>query len=611
MDADLGGGEAPVQVHKEAGAAFGKYTLLCKLATGGMGELHVGRQTGAGGFEKLVVIKRLLPHLAEDAHFVAMLLDEARIAARLSHPNVCQVYDLGEAEGHYYIAMEHLEGVPASLVLRRARRAGQKLDLGLAAAILRQACDGLHHAHELTDSEGNLVELVHRDVSPSNLFVTASGLVKVLDFGVAKSQDALARTHTGALKGKYAYMSPEQVLGNPVDRRADVFSLGVVLFELLTAQRLFWRDSEYKMFQAIVEDPIPSLLDHRPGLPPAVGKVVDRALSRDPERRFASARDLGEALEEAVSGIGLWKSSAIGDYVSTHFADLIEEKRRDVQQGIARADRVRRARPALSDPDIVIERPAATPATPVPAAAAPADAAPVAVAAEGTLPVYTGAARPARGRRWLGAAALAIALGGAGAVAYQKLSGERAAAPTQVTIIGGEVVTEDGRVARAARPAGAEVEPGGEGEAGSESERGAASGAGAGADGAAAPDGGAGPSGGGRGGEAAREARSGAADDTGRRPRDPYRARLARHQRAIRRCFNENATTVQGAPELDLALRIDAEGKVLAADLLPAALADTALGTCVLAIARKVDFGPQEGEVGVTIPLKVRVRKAP
>ena len=344
MEVERGDGAAINEPHREAGTRFGKYTLLCKLATGGMGELYVARQTGAGGFEKLVVVKRLLPHLAEDAHFVAMLLDEARIAARLSHPNVCQVYDLGQADGHYYIAMEHLEGVPASLVLRRARRAGQRLEIGMASAILHQAALGLHHAHELTDAGGKSMGLVHRDVSPSNLFVTASGLVKVLDFGVAKSQDALARTHTGALKGKYAYMSPEQVIGNQVDRRSDVFSLGIVLFELLSAQRLFWRDSEYKMFQAIVEEPIPRLLDIRPGVPTAIAAVAEQALSREPRKRFASAQAMAEALEEAAHQAGgLWKQAGIAGYLGSYFGPLMEERRQDVQNGLGAAQRARSA----------------------------------------------------------------------------------------------------------------------------------------------------------------------------------------------------------------------------------------------------------------------------
>ena len=592
VDADLGGGESPVLPHKDAGTTFGKYTLLCKLATGGMGELFVARQTGAGGFEKLVVIKRLLPHLAEDAHFVAMLLDEARIAARLSHPNVCQVYDLGEAEGHYYIAMEHLEGVPSSMLLRRARRVGQRLDVGLAAAILRQTCDGLHHAHDLTDADGNSIGLVHRDVSPSNLFVTSPGLVKVLDFGVAKSQDALARTHTGALKGKYAYMSPEQVLGNPVDRRADVFSLGVVLFELLTAQRLFWRDSEYKMFQAIVEDPIPSLLELRPGLPPPVAHVALRALSRDPDRRFPSAREMGEALDEAISGSGgVWKTSQVGDYLMQHFGKLVEDRRRDVQTGVSQANRVRRGRSSTGTGEPPAERTPSRPAIPKVAAEAP-QAVPEPALPEARRETdkfqREEAPRTSRGRVWIGVVALAAALGGGGVLAYQKLGGDSKVEPTKVVVLGGEIETEDGRIARAGQHG--KQATGGDPAAGEAT-----------TPPAAAPD----------AGQAASSKQGSGSGATGSKPkaeRDPYRARLARHQDRIRTCFNQNATTVSGAPELALSLSIDQAGNVLEAGLVPAELEGTELGQCLLGVARSVTFDPQDDEVKVTIPLKVKRR---
>ena len=309
-------------------AKFGKYTLVAKLATGGMGEIFLAKLSGMAGFEKLVVIKRLLPHLAEDAHFVTMLLDEARIAARLSHPNVCQVHDLGEVDGQYYIAMEYLEGVPCSQMLKLARRHDEHLEIGLSCSILQQTCDGLHHAHELKDHTGKPIGLVHRDVSPSNLFATISGAIKVLDFGVAKSQDARARTHTGALKGKYAYMSPEQVMAHELDRRSDIFSLGIVLFELLCTRRLFWRDSEYKMFQAIAEDPIPDVRDFRPEVPAPLAAIVRRALSRDADKRFATAVDLSNAIGKVVTAMSVTGGNRkIAAYVSENFESAIRERR--------------------------------------------------------------------------------------------------------------------------------------------------------------------------------------------------------------------------------------------------------------------------------------------
>jgi serine/threonine protein kinase len=232
------------------GTQFGKYSLVARLATGGMAEIFLARLTGVAGFEKLVCIKRILPHLARDKQFVAMFLDEARIAARISHPNVCQVFELGEIEGSYYLAMEYLEGVPLAC-FRRPDFYGEMPDPRLVAGIAVQACEGLHHAHQLKNTDGSEMEVVHRDISPQNLFVTVDGVVKVLDFGIAKIQDATVRTSTGAVKGTYAYMAPEQLRGERVDRRTDVFALGIVMWETLMRRHLFRRDTDFLTFQAI------------------------------------------------------------------------------------------------------------------------------------------------------------------------------------------------------------------------------------------------------------------------------------------------------------------------------------------------------------------------
>jgi serine/threonine-protein kinase len=580
VEVEAGGtGSSKVKAQRVAGTPFGSYTLLCKLATGGMGELFVARKSAAGGFEKLVVIKRLLPHLAEDSHFVAMLLDEARIAARLSHSNVCQVYDLGEVGGHYYIAMEHLEGVPASLVLRRASRAGQRLELGLAAAILHQAAAGLDHAHDLCDNEGRSVGLVHRDVSPSNLFVTTAGVVKVLDFGVAKSQDALARTHTGALKGKYAYMSPEQVLGNPVDRRSDVWSLGIVLYELLTAQRLFWRDSEYKMFQAIVSDSIPSLLERRPGLPVRVAKVAERALSREPGQRFAGAREMGEALEEAMANAGgIWKPSDISAYLTEHFAGLIQERRDDVQAGLARA-----ARSTLPPATILEEADG-------PAEESTGDADPGGVEVEMTPPQPT-RQHPASSRAWLRGLALAAALGGGGVFAYRQWE-PPAASPPPIVLIDGEVEASDGTVTRARRPQPSPPRPAAPrtpspDPTGEPVEPDPTEPAGAGLDPAAA------------------DPEAGPASSSP----DPYGARIGRHQAEFRRCFNQTDTAIEGAPSVAVKLAIDRRGAVIDAHLVPQELEGTQVGGCVLAVVRRIGFGRRSSRVDVEIPLVIRRRR--
>jgi serine/threonine-protein kinase len=306
---------------------FGKYTLVAKLAAGGMAEIFLARLHGDGGFEKLVCIKRILPHLAKDPQFVAMFLDEARVAARISHPNVCQVFELGEYAGQYYIAMEYLEGVPLS-VFRRKDFYAALPDPRLVAGFGVQACEGLHHAHQLRRPDGELLGVVHRDISGQNLFATTDGVIKVLDFGIAKVQDASVRTSTGAVKGTYAYMAPEQLRNETLDRRADVWAIGAVLWETLAQRHLFKRETEFLTFEAITKLPIPSLLEARPDVPPLLADTITRALSRNPDDRFATARALGEALAQAVGPLGGAASSAmISDEVSRSFEATLAEQR--------------------------------------------------------------------------------------------------------------------------------------------------------------------------------------------------------------------------------------------------------------------------------------------
>ena len=225
--------------------ALGRYELVAELGRGGMAELFLGRLHGAGGFAKLVAIKRILPHLAEDRQFTEMFLTESRIAAQLSHPNVCQVFELGEEAGAPFLVMEYLEGVswdhlcaalPAMAPARLAR---------IVAGVLGQAAEGLHYAHTLRGSDGTSTPVIHRDVSPQNLFLTVDGVCKVLDFGVAKMMTDGPRTRSGVVKGKLPYMSPEQIRGEPLDARADVFALGVVAWEALAGRRLHDRETDF------------------------------------------------------------------------------------------------------------------------------------------------------------------------------------------------------------------------------------------------------------------------------------------------------------------------------------------------------------------------------
>jgi serine/threonine-protein kinase len=310
---------------------LGKYQPVARLATGGMAEILLARRRAAGGFEKLVVLKRLLPHLAEQRHLVEMFLDEARIAASISHPNVCQVFELDEEDARYVIVMEYLEGVTfgrveKALPMRRGPR-----DLALLVELARQACEGLHHAHDLVGRDGKPVGLVHRDMSPSNLMVSASGTLKVLDFGIAKTRLSSVHTKTGLIKGKTGYMSPEQVRSRPLDRRSDVFSLAVVLHEAVTGTSLFRRVNEFETYRAILDERAPDVRELQPAAPAALAEALAAALHREPGARPATARDFALRLAAAGEALGPPLAPAeIAAWMDTQFGQDLAERRRKI-----------------------------------------------------------------------------------------------------------------------------------------------------------------------------------------------------------------------------------------------------------------------------------------
>ncbi|HKE20476.1 MAG TPA: serine/threonine-protein kinase, partial [Kofleriaceae bacterium] len=288
---------------------------------------------GEAGFEKLVVIKRILPHLAEDPRFVSMFLTEARVTASLTHPNICQVFELGQIEGEYYLAMEYLEGVSLSRLIRQ--NAGRGLDLRIAAAIVSQSLEGLQFAHCFRQPGRGMVGIIHRDMSPSNVFVTSAGLVKVLDFGVAKVSHHSITTATG-LKGKYPYMAPEQIRGVEVDGRADLFSVGVLLYEAVTGRSLFHRSSDFETLFAVVEGQRPRASESRHDVPLGLDEVIDRALSIAREERYASAREMSEALSRELAPIGgLATSRELAELVRRDCANDLEEERDRIHHATA------------------------------------------------------------------------------------------------------------------------------------------------------------------------------------------------------------------------------------------------------------------------------------
>ncbi len=318
--------------------ALGRYEVAGFLASGGMAEVFLGRVSGPSGFDRPVVLKRILPHLARQPSFVDMFLDEARIVARMRHPNVVHVHELVMEGGELFMVMEYLEGESLAGLARRSVARGETLDPAMVAYIVAEACAGLHAAHELRDDDGQSLGVVHRDVSPQNVVVTFAGGVKILDFGIAKAQDRLSRTETGALKGKLEYMSPEQCQTQDVDRRADVFALGIILFEMLTLRRLFKRATPPATLRAVLEDPIlpPSRLVAT--CPPELDAICLRALERDPDKRYPTAADMRRDLvlaAQSQAGVAL-PEERLAALMLELFADrkqAMEEMLRRVREG--------------------------------------------------------------------------------------------------------------------------------------------------------------------------------------------------------------------------------------------------------------------------------------
>ena len=301
---------------------------LTRLATGGMAEIWLAREHGAAGLERFVVIKRLLPHLARDEGIVDMFVSEARFVARLVHPNVVQIHELAEDEHGYFLVMEYVAGCTVRELTGALKRTDETLSPDVAVCIVEQACRGAHAAHELTDSSGQPLGLVHRDISPHNLMIGPGGHVKLLDFGIAKATEAAEATHTGSLKGKSGYMSPEQCRAKPLDRRSDIFALGIVAWELLAGARLYQRDSEYASMEAIVSGDTPLLSDARPDLPYELDDIVAKALATDPDARWQTADAMRRALLEAAEHCGLRPSrDALGARMTQLLGDRLEARK--------------------------------------------------------------------------------------------------------------------------------------------------------------------------------------------------------------------------------------------------------------------------------------------
>lgn len=306
---------------------LGRYRIVDEIGIGGMASVHLARMDGPGGFQKWVAIKKIHSHLVEDESFVQMFLDEARVAARISHPNVATVFDLGKHEDTYWIAMEYLHGEPLREVMRRTEELGTAMPPEIACRVIADAAEGLHAAHELLGKNGEKLQLVHRDVTPHNLFVTYDGVTKVVDFGIAKFSSRMSHTRAGTLKGKLAYMSPEQVHGEGIDRRTDIFALGVVLWELTTGQRLFRMESDLDTLAKVQECNVPRPSTLIRGYPVDLEKIVMKALAKNRGERFATARELSRALQSLLMRRGLFiASDEVAAYTQSIFADRIQKR---------------------------------------------------------------------------------------------------------------------------------------------------------------------------------------------------------------------------------------------------------------------------------------------
>jgi serine/threonine-protein kinase len=303
-------------------SALGPYVLLEKIAVGGMAEIFKAKLRGSEGFEQLIAIKRILPELVLDEKFTRMFIDEAKIAVQLSHPNIATILDLGYADDSYYIALELIHGKDMRSIQKRQVSRGANFPIPFVLHVALRVCEALDHAHNAVGRGGIPLRVIHRDVSPQNVLVSYEGVVKVIDFGLAKATGRSTQTQAGTLKGKLAYMSPEQAFSRPIDHRSDIFSLGICMFEWLTREILFQRGGDLDTIGAVQMCEVPSLRAIDPRIPPRLDALVQRMLRRHPDDRFQSALDLHEQLETFVLDEGLsWATSEVGRYMTEIFPE--------------------------------------------------------------------------------------------------------------------------------------------------------------------------------------------------------------------------------------------------------------------------------------------------
>ncbi len=389
-----------------------------------MATVFLARLGGAGGFQRLVAIKRLHPHLAKDADFVQMFLDEARLAARLHHPHVVPILEIGESEG-YYLVMEYVEGDTLARLLARSAQAARPLPTKVSVRIALDTLAGLHAAHELVDDDGRPLEIVHRDVSPQNVLIGVDGSSKIADFGVARAASRLTTTRSGQLKGKLSYMAPEQARGKPLDRRADIFAMGIVLWEMLAQKRLFKGEGEADTLERVLNAEIPHLEKVAPHVPKPLADVAMKALDRDVDARFATAAEFGDALEQAARSVDLLGSPKdVAEQLQAVIGTDISQQREAVRAWLARSEPSRSgasrpsapppsaSKPGIADSATKIEAGRATREVPRDPTVSSVSSAAISVgksSAPGPIAPGLEEERPRRAGVWIGAAALVVA----------------------------------------------------------------------------------------------------------------------------------------------------------------------------------------------------------
>ena len=312
---------------------FGKYYLLERINVGGMAEVFKAKAFGVEGFERLVAVKRILPNIAEDEEFIAMFIDEAKIAVQLQHANIAQIFDLGKVDDSYFIALEYVLGRDLRAIFDRLRQRNEVMPFAQACYVVMQVCEGLDYAHNKRDAQGRELHLVHRDISPQNVLLGFEGEIKLIDFGIAKAAGKASKTQAGILKGKFGYMSPEQVRGLPIDRRSDIFSVGIVLYELLTGERLFMGESDFSTLEKVRNVEILPPSSYNRDIPEELERIVLKVLAKDPEDRYQNAIDLHDDLQAFLYTKGeLYSRKDLAGWMKKMFPAEIEEENAKAEQ---------------------------------------------------------------------------------------------------------------------------------------------------------------------------------------------------------------------------------------------------------------------------------------